>query len=204
MIEQAAIFAIERPHPRLLTLYMLRAVLSGPALLVMGPLLFFRYHTLRYRFDDEGIHMRWGLLFRHEINLTYARIQDIHLTSGLLQRWLGLADVQIQTASSASSAEMTIEGLLEYKAVRDYLYTRMRGYRPPGQTSGPGAAQAGPPSLPGAPGERGQAEGELATLLREAVAELRAARIALERREAAGAEVEQRAGELQGGREVAP
>lgn len=122
-----AIAAIERPHPKLWTLYILRALLTGPALVVLLPVLYFRFHSMRYRFDAEGVHMRWGILFRREINLTYRRIQDIHLRSGLFQRWLGLADVLVQTASGSAAAEMTIEGLLEYEAVRDFLYARMRG-----------------------------------------------------------------------------
>ena len=165
------ILAIERPHPRLLWLYVIRAVLTGPGLIVLMPLLFFRYETMRFQFDAEGIHMRWGILFRRQINLTYARIQDIHLTSGIIQRWLGLADVKIQTASGSSEAEMTLEGLLEFEAVRDFLYTRMRGYRDHAAVS-----QKSPdPSLAGG-------EGQAATLLREAVDELRAIRIALETR----------------------
>lgn len=123
------IFALQRPHPNLMKLYFIRALLTGPGIIVLLPLLYFRYHTLRYRFDEEGVHMRWGILFRREVNLTYARIQDIHLLSGVLQRWLGLADLRIQTASGSGAAEMTIEGLLEYELVRDFLYTRMRGYR---------------------------------------------------------------------------
>src|SRR4029434_2996948 len=95
----AHILNIERPHPRLLWLYMIRAVATGPGLLAFVPLLFFRYETMRLRSDAEGIHMRWGILFRRQINLTYARIQDIHLTSGLIQRWLGLADIKIAQAS---------------------------------------------------------------------------------------------------------
>lgn len=122
-----AIAAIERPHPRLWTLYLLRALLTGPGLLVLLPVLWFRFHSMRYRFDEQGVHMRWGILFRREINLTYRRIQDIHLRSGLFQRWLGLADVLVQTAAGSASAEMTIEGLREFEAVRDFLYTRMRG-----------------------------------------------------------------------------
>ncbi len=120
---------IERPHPSLLKLYLIRSVLSGPFIFVTLPLLFFRYHTLRYRFDSEGMHMRWGILFRREVNLTYARIQDIHLRSGVIQRWLGLADVLIQTASGSATPEMTIEGIREYASLRDLLYTRMRGVR---------------------------------------------------------------------------
>ncbi|MEO7317780.1 MAG: PH domain-containing protein [Chthoniobacteraceae bacterium] len=127
--DASAIFGLERPQPALWKLYIIRIILSGPAFFVTLPLLYFRYHTLRYRFDSEGIHMKVGILFRREVNVTYARIQDIHLSSGFIQRWLGLADVQIQTASGTAGAELTIEGFKEYEAIRDFLYSRMRGAR---------------------------------------------------------------------------
>ena len=123
------IFALEQPDPALWKLYVLRAIFTGPLVVFTLPYLYFRYHTLRYRFDEEGIHMRVGILFRREVNLTYARIQDIHLSSGFIQRWLGLADVQVQTASGSAGAEMVIEGFQEFEAIRDFLYTRMRGYQ---------------------------------------------------------------------------
>jgi putative membrane protein len=170
-LTEAHIFAIERPHPKLLRLYIIRALLTGPGFFIVMPLLFFRYETMRFRFDAEGIHMRWGILFRKQVNLTYARIQDIHLTSGVIQRWFGLADVKIQTASGSSGAEMTLEGLLEYEAIRDFLYTRMRGYR----DRSLGVRQ--PPSRVAA-----DDNAPAVALLREAVDELRAARLALERR----------------------
>jgi uncharacterized membrane protein YdbT with pleckstrin-like domain len=126
---EAAILALERPHPALWTLYFIRSLLTGPLFFLTLPLLYFRYQTLRYRFDREGIHMTVGLLFRSEVNITYARIQDIHLSSGILQRWLGLADLQIQTASGTAGAELTIEGFKEFEAIRDFLYARMRDAR---------------------------------------------------------------------------
>ena len=159
-MDTAAIFEIERPHSKLLKLYIVRALLSGPLFGIVMPVLYFRYHTLRYSFDEEGVSMRWGILFRREINLTYARIQDIHLSSGVVQRWLGLADIQIQTASGSAGAEMTIEGLLEFEDVRNYLYGRMRGH----DTDGDG--------VPDGPDE-------LADLLQEVATELRATREAL-------------------------
>ena len=125
----AHIMSLERPHRSLWTYYVIRAILTGPAVIVTLPYLFFRYHTLRYRLDEEGIHMKVGLLFRSEVNITYARIQDIHLKSGLLQRWLGLANVEIQTAAGSSDSEVVIEGFKEFEAIRDFLYTRMRGYQ---------------------------------------------------------------------------
>jgi putative membrane protein len=123
------IMSLERPHPALWTYYVICSLFTGPAIFITLPYLYFRYHTLRYRFDEEGIHMKVGILFRREVNLTYARIQDIHLRSGVIQRWLGLANVQIQTASGFAGAELVIEGFKEYDAIRDFLYTRMRGYQ---------------------------------------------------------------------------
>jgi|ERR1041385_2071344 putative membrane protein len=152
---------LERPHPNLWKYYVIVSLCTGPGALVSLPYLYFRYHTLRYRFDDEGIHMKVGILFRREVNLTYARIQDIHLRSGILQRWLGLGNVQIQTASGSSGPELVIEGFKEFEAIRDFLYTRMRGYQttPAGSSSGPPKIQGRPtPAGAGMPVSAGQDE----------------------------------------------
>lgn len=124
-----AIYSITRPHPRLLTQYILQALLTGPLSPLLLLILHFRYKAMSYRFDEHGVSKRYGVLIRREVNLTYSRIQDIHLGSGPIQRWLGLCDVQVQTASGSAGAELVIEGLLEYEQVRDFLYTRMRGVR---------------------------------------------------------------------------
>jgi putative membrane protein len=121
--------ATERPAPVLMTYYVLVFLFTGPGLLIAFWPCWFKYRTLRYRFGDEGMSMRWGVLFRREIHLAYRRIQDIHLTRNLVQRWLGLATVQVQTASGGSGPEMKIEGVLDAEGLRDFLYARMRGAR---------------------------------------------------------------------------
>lgn len=121
--------SLQRPHSNLLAYYAAGSLVLGPFFFVVLIPLFFRYRTLRYEFDDEGVSMRWGVLFRREISLNYSRIQDIHLKSNVLQRWLGLGDVKLQTASGSAQAEMTIEGFQEFAEIRDYLYSRMRGSR---------------------------------------------------------------------------
>ena len=123
------VYAITRPDRKLLTQYLLRALLTGPGFPFVFVPSFFKYETLKYRFDDEGITMAWGLLWRREIFLTYARIQDIHLSRGVIERWLGLATINIQTAAGSSSSEMSIVGLTAFERVRDFLYLRMRGAR---------------------------------------------------------------------------
>ena len=167
------IFQIERPNPKLMTYYVLTCLLTGPLFPFLILPAYFRYHTMRYRFDDEGVSMRWGILFRREVVLNFARIQDIHLSSNLIERWLGLARIQIQTASGSSSAEMTLEGLLEFEAVRDFLYSKMRGRREAQAGSQPATGNGATIELSPAAVE------ELATTLREATIELRQLREAL-------------------------
>lgn len=162
--------AIERPHRKLLHYYFIVSLLAGPLFFLALIPLVFRFRTLRYRFDPEGISMRWGILFRREINLTYARIQDIHLRSGIIERHLGLARIEVQTASGSAKAEMTIEGLQEFEEVRDYLYLQMRGV----------GAQSGP-----APALGGASESELAAVLRDVTRELRGLREELRSRDGA-------------------
>ena len=173
--DEQRIFAITRPDPKLMTYYVLCCLLTGPLFPIFLIPAYFRYHTMRYRFDTDGISMRWGILFRREIVLSYARFQDIHLSSNVVERWLGLARIQIQTASGSAKAEMTIEGLLEFEFIRDFLYTRMRGQKTvSGQVS-----QGGSVPIGGAIGLSGDAAGEVAAALRELAGELRSVREAL-------------------------
>ena len=121
--------SITRPDETLLTYYVIVSAFTLIAFPFVLLPRWFKYKTLRYAFDDEGVSMRWGLMFRKEIYLTYRRIQDIHVTRNLLQRWLGLADVAVQTASGGASVEMVIEGVRDPDRLRDFLYSNMRGAR---------------------------------------------------------------------------
>jgi putative membrane protein len=161
-----AIAAIERPSPQLWKQYVLRAIAANVAFPLAITLLYFRYHTMRYRFDAEGIHMRWGILLRREIMLNYSRIQDIQLRANILERWLGLARIEVQTASGGSGSEMVLEGLQNFVDVRDFLYSRMRGAK---HHDGPAPAGG---------------QDSLAGVLGEVAAELRALRQTIERRTA--------------------
>ncbi len=170
-MDEAAVHAIERPSPKLMTLYILQALASLCFFPIVIVPLYFRYHTLRYKLDAEGVSAKWGILFRREVYVTYRRIQDIHVTRNLFERWLGIGKVEIQTASGSSSAELTLEGMVQYEAVRDHLYSKMRGAR--------GEAQPAP-SPAASPVPAAAADGEVVSLLREIRDEVQAARRALE------------------------
>ncbi len=154
-----AVRGSRRPHPNLMLYWTLESLLLGPFFPILLAPRFLRFRSLRYEFDDEGVTAGWGILFRREISLTYGRIQDIHLASNMIERWLGLARIQIQTASGSAKAELTIAGLQDYESARDFLYSRMRGAR----------------GLATASGREGEGEiwRQTAAALREAAAELR-------------------------------
>jgi putative membrane protein len=167
-LSEQEIYSLERPVQNLLIYYALTSLLLGPFFFLLLLPLYFRYITLRYRFDEEGVSMRWGIFFRRETNLTYSRIQDIHLMSNFLERWLGLARIKIQTASGSSQAEMTIEGIEAFEDLRNFLYTRMRGSRSearPSRGSAGGGGELSSENLT-----------ELTHTLREVARELRALR----------------------------
>jgi putative membrane protein len=156
-----------RPHPNLLRYYALESLLLGPLFFFALIPRYLRFRTLRYHWDDQGITARWGVVFRREISLDFERIQDIHLRSNAVERWLGLAKVQLQTASGSAKAEMTIEGLQDFEAVRDFLYSRMRGVRAfgPRNSKSTAGGQAAPDEV-----------NEVVDALRETAVELRALR----------------------------
>ena len=165
-MDDASIRAIERPHPNLMKMYLLQALASFFLFPIVVWPFFFKYKTLRYKFDDEGVSARWGILFRREIYLTYKRIQDIHVKRNIFERWLGIGTVEVQTASGSSGAELSLEGMSDYEAVRDFLYARMRGHNETTE----GAAET-----------RSTNADEVVLVLREIRAEIEGARLAMER-----------------------
>lgn len=121
--------SLTRPDDALLTYYLLCAICTVLGFPFVFLALYIRYRTLRYRLDDEGVSLAVGLLFKKETTLAYRRIQDIHLKRTLFQRWLGISTVEIMTASGSSGAEISLEGVRNGDALRDFLYARMRGAR---------------------------------------------------------------------------
>jgi putative membrane protein len=124
--------SVTRPDPSLMHYYIICALLTIAGFPFVLIALYIRFRTLKYKFDDKGVSMSVGILFRRETYLTYRRIQDIHVTRNIIHRWLGLSAVAVQTAAGSSSAEMTIEGIRDPDGLRDFLYLKMRGAREDG------------------------------------------------------------------------
>jgi putative membrane protein len=193
-LDDERILALERPDKNLMVLYALMSCLATIAAPIVIIPLYFKYHTLRYKLDREGVSASWGILFRREVHLTYKRIQDIHLKRNFVERWLGIATIQVQTASGSSSSELSFEGIREFEALREFLYRRMRGHEmaPAGASaqSGAGASTPAGPAWSGAlasggataSGATAGSEADVVALLRSIQGEIEATRRALESR----------------------
>ncbi|MDO8106590.1 PH domain-containing protein [Isoptericola sp. b441] len=112
------------------------AVLSGIAGLWVVPAVFLllgvwaavlvprQVHAIGYAERDDDLLIRRGVAFRNLVVVPYGRMQFVDVHAGPLDRWAGVAAVQLHTASAASDA--AIPGLppAEAARLRDRLAAR--------------------------------------------------------------------------------
>ena len=72
-----------------------------------------RYLTTRYRFSQDRVELRRGLLNRHVLSTPLDRVRTVDVTASLIHRVLGLATVRIGTgtASTDSDERLDLDGL---------------------------------------------------------------------------------------------
>jgi membrane protein YdbS with pleckstrin-like domain len=80
--------------------------------------------AMRYAERADDLLVRRGIMFRQLVVVPYGRMQYVDVTAGPLARKLGIASVQLHTASPATTA--TIDGLPPQEAarLRDRLASR--------------------------------------------------------------------------------
>jgi membrane protein YdbS with pleckstrin-like domain len=96
------------------------------------------YELRWYVVTDRCLRVRRGILNVHEITTTFANIQEVRLSSGPLQKLLGLADVEVHSAGggagkgSSNSHVARFEGVDNAPEIRDFILLRLRQYRDSG------------------------------------------------------------------------
>jgi membrane protein YdbS with pleckstrin-like domain len=96
------------------------------------------YELRWYVVTDRCLRIRSGILNVHEITTTFANIQEVRLSSGPLQKLLGLADVEVHSAGggsrkgSSDSHVARFEGVDNAPEIRDFILVRLRQYRDSG------------------------------------------------------------------------
>jgi membrane protein YdbS with pleckstrin-like domain len=97
------------------------------------------YELRWYVVTDRCLRVRGGILNVHEITTTFANIQEVRLSSGPLQKLLGLADVEVHSAGgggagkrSSGSHVARFEGVDNAPEIRDFILVRLRQHRDSG------------------------------------------------------------------------
>jgi membrane protein YdbS with pleckstrin-like domain len=98
----------------------------------------FYHRSLSYEIGDEQVIVRQGVLTRAVKHVPYRTVTNITVKRGLIDRWLGLGTLEIQTAgvSGTQQAEQSLVGLADpdevYALVVGQL-SRFRGAMAPTQ-----------------------------------------------------------------------
>ena len=130
------------------------------------------YEMRWYKVTDRSLRIREGIWFVREMTMTFANIQNISVSRGPLQRLLGIADVEVQSAgggiggggkeSRGTAVQMhrgLFRGVDNAEEIRDRLRDRLRSYRDSGLgDTPPSVPEPGPPGwTPGVGGLVGEA-----------------------------------------------
>lgn len=98
-----------------------------------------RWFTTAYRFDDDQLQLRHGLINKQTVSAPMDRIRSVDVTATVMHRVLGLAEVKIGTG--AGESELKLDGLSagQAAALRADLLHRHTGGGASADTGGPAA-----------------------------------------------------------------
>lgn len=89
------------------------------------------YLIVRYSLDREGLVIHRGFVFHNVRHVPYGRIQNLDLRQNPLHRWLGVAEVMVQTASgSEAEARLRVISLAAVEALRQRVFADRPEERP--------------------------------------------------------------------------
>jgi len=102
------------------------------ALLILIPYVFYiRAYIRRYYYDanDNFITIKKGVFAPAEIHVQYSKIQDVYVDQDVLDRFMGLYDVHLASATGTSSAEAHIDGVEQAAAegLKNMLLGKIQG-----------------------------------------------------------------------------
>jgi membrane protein YdbS with pleckstrin-like domain len=80
-----------------------------------------RYRSWSYTERDDDLIVSRGLLIRRLSVVPYGRMQFLDVTAGPVDRWLGLATVELHTAAASTDACIPGLELVEAQRLRDRL-----------------------------------------------------------------------------------
>lgn len=100
-----------------------------------------RYWTFRYRVEAGELVVEQGVLRRQERHIPLANIQEIRLEQNLIQRWLGVAQADVETSTGGGvEASLALLSLQDVARLRQYVFEQ-QGKRAAPQAEAPTVAE---------------------------------------------------------------
>jgi membrane protein YdbS with pleckstrin-like domain len=148
-------FSVILPLPPLVrTIWWAVEVGAAGVFAVSVPITYFlqrlNYEMRWYIVTDRSLRIRSGVVWLQEITMTFANIQGIRVNANPIERWLGLANVEVRSAGGGSTdadGPMSsghvgkLAGVGNAEAIRDLLVERLRVYSDSGLGEKPMAAK---------------------------------------------------------------
>jgi len=99
-----------------------------------------RYDSTWYLLSERSLRIRRGIWVIHETTITFENVQNVRVKQGPLQRWLGIANVVIDTAGGGADLRDAggeghrgkMEGIADAERVRDLILMRLERCRTSG------------------------------------------------------------------------
>ncbi len=103
------------------------AVWWVPAMLLTGPY----YRSLSYEIQDDEVIVHVGILTKSVKHVPYRTVTNLTVKRDILDRWLGLGTLNIQTAgmSGQTGAEERLVGLPNVQEIYELVVTELRRFR---------------------------------------------------------------------------
>jgi putative membrane protein len=83
-----------------------------------------RYLTFRWRCDERELVIRWGLLFRHERHVPYARIQNVDAVQNVFHRLFSVVEVRVETGGGKEEeARLSVLPRAAFDEIRSRVFS---------------------------------------------------------------------------------
>jgi membrane protein YdbS with pleckstrin-like domain len=116
------------PYPRNLVAAVFLAVFLVVSLLILFWILAY-YRSIEWIVDKDAIKAKKGIFWRVRIEVPYAKICNVDMTQGPLQRMFDVGKINIYTAGGGSAqgaqAELQVNGIKEPEALKDIIMEKV-------------------------------------------------------------------------------
>jgi len=109
------------------------AIAAAVLLVLMIGILFWvpaAYREAEYSIQEEGIRMRWGVVWKKQVTVPYQKITNVDITRGPLERFLGIGTIHLQTAGAGGQqgqkAELKLPGTENPDLIRDRVLEKLK------------------------------------------------------------------------------